>query len=47
MLKNCKMMEQLVLFIREAFKVHYIAYNVKAIKKLDKIMMDFKVPSRS
>ncbi|CAI2194182.1 15859_t:CDS:2 [Funneliformis geosporum] len=47
MLKNCKMIEQLVLFVRNAFKVHYTKYNVKAIKKLDNIMMDFKVSSRS
>ncbi|CAI2200408.1 14154_t:CDS:1 [Funneliformis geosporum] len=47
MLKNCRMIERLVLFVREAFKVYYTAYNVKAIKKLDKIMMDFKILSRS
>ena len=47
MLKSCGTMDQLVLFVREAFRVHYTAYNVKAIKKLDDITMGFKVPSRS
>ncbi|CAI2197825.1 165_t:CDS:2, partial [Funneliformis geosporum] len=47
MLKNCRTIERLVLFVREAFKVHYTAYNVKAIKKLNNIIMDFKVLSRS
>ena len=46
-LKKCGTMEQLVLFIREAFKVHYVKYNTKAIKKLDRITIDCKVPSRS
>ncbi|POG66596.1 hypothetical protein GLOIN_2v1844060 [Rhizophagus irregularis DAOM 181602=DAOM 197198] len=45
--KNCGTMEKLVLFVREAFKIHYTKYNIKDIKKLDKITMKCKVPSRS
>ena len=40
-------MDRLVLFVREAFRVHYIKYDVKAIKELDNITIDCKVPSRS
>lgn len=47
LLRSCGTMERLVLFVREAFKVHYTAYNIKAIKKLDEITMGCKVPSRS
>ncbi|RGB30451.1 hypothetical protein C1646_671687 [Rhizophagus diaphanus] len=46
-LKNCGTMEKLILFVREAFKIHYTKYNIKDIKKLDKITMKCKVPSRS
>jgi len=46
-LKKCGTMEQLMLFVREAFKIHYTKYNTKAIKKLDEITMKCKVPSRS
>jgi hypothetical protein len=45
--KKCGTMEKLILFVREAFKIHYIKYNTKAVKKLDSITMDCKVPSRS
>jgi len=47
LLKKCGTMEQLVLFVREAFRIHYIKYNINAIKKLDRITMKCKVPSRS
>ncbi|PKK59385.1 hypothetical protein RhiirC2_794902 [Rhizophagus irregularis] len=46
-LKNCGTMEKLVLFVREAFKIHYTKYNIKDIKKLDRITIKCKVPSRS
>ena len=46
-LKKCGTMEQLVLFVREAFKIHYTKYNINAIKKLDRITIKCKVPSRS
>ncbi|CAG8716392.1 1403_t:CDS:2, partial [Funneliformis mosseae] len=46
-LKRCGIMERLALMIREAFKVHYIFYNTKAIKELDNITVDCMVPSRS
>lgn len=46
-LKSCGTMKQLVLFVREAFRVHYTAYNVKAVKKLDEITIGCKIPSRS
>ncbi|PKB96945.1 hypothetical protein RhiirA5_433974 [Rhizophagus irregularis] len=46
-LKKYDTMDRLVLFVREAFRVHYTKYDVKAIKELDNITMDCKVPSRS
>jgi len=46
-LKKCGTMERLVLFVREALKIHYTKYNTKAIKELDRITIDCKVPSRS
>uniref|UniRef100_U9UT93 Uncharacterized protein n=2 Tax=Rhizophagus irregularis TaxID=588596 RepID=U9UT93_RHIID len=46
-LKKCGIMERLVLFVVEAFKVHYVKYDVKTIKDLDRITMECKVPSRS
>ena len=46
-LKKCGTMEQLLLFVREAFKIHYTKYNIKAIKNLDSITVKCKVPSRS
>jgi hypothetical protein len=46
-LKQCGTMDRLVLLAREAFRVHYMTYNVKAIKELDSITIDCKVPSRS
>jgi hypothetical protein len=46
-LKKCGTMERLVLFVVEAFKVHYVKYDVKTIKDLDRITMECKVPSRS
>ncbi|CAB4376327.1 unnamed protein product [Rhizophagus irregularis] len=46
-LKKYGTMGRLVLFVREAFRVHYTKYDVKAIKELDNITMDCKVPSRS
>lgn len=47
MLRSCGTMEKLVFFVRESFKVHYTAYNIKAIKKLDEITMGCEIPSRS
>lgn len=46
-LKKCGTMERLVSFVREAFKIYYTKYDIKAIKKLDQITMKCKVPSRS
>ncbi|PKC54018.1 hypothetical protein RhiirA1_543021 [Rhizophagus irregularis] len=46
-LKKCGTLEHLVLFVREAFKIHYTKYDVKAIKELDNITKNYKVPSRS
>ncbi|CAB5204854.1 unnamed protein product [Rhizophagus irregularis] len=46
-LKKCGIMERLVLFVVKAFKVHYVKYDVKTIKDLDRITMECKVPSRS
>ena len=46
-LKKCGTMEQLVLFIREAFRVHYTKYNIRTIKELDNITINCKMPSRS
>ncbi|CAB4396297.1 unnamed protein product [Rhizophagus irregularis] len=46
-LKKCGTLERLVLFVREAFKIHYTKYDVKAIKELDNITKNYKVPSRS
>ncbi|CAI2190329.1 3644_t:CDS:1, partial [Funneliformis geosporum] len=46
-LKKCDTIECLILFTKEAFRVHYTNYNVKAIKELDSITISYKVPSRS
>lgn len=46
-LKKCGTMERLVLFVIEAFKVHYVNYDVKTIKDLDRITIECKVPSKS
>ena len=46
-LKQCGTMDQLILFVREAFKVHYAIYDTKAIIRLNYITLDCKVPSRS
>ncbi|POG74086.1 hypothetical protein GLOIN_2v1771701 [Rhizophagus irregularis DAOM 181602=DAOM 197198] len=46
-LKKCGTLERLVLFVREEFKIHYTKYDVKAIKELDNITKNYKVPSRS
>jgi hypothetical protein len=46
-LKKCGTMEKLVLFVREAFKIVYTKYDINAIKKLDRITIKCKVPSRS
>ncbi|CAB5307279.1 unnamed protein product [Rhizophagus irregularis] len=46
-LKKCGIMERLVLFVVKAFKVHYVKYDVKTIKDLDRITMECKVPNRS
>ena len=46
-LKKCGTMEKLILFVIEAFKIHYTKYDIKPIKKLDRITMKCKVPSRS
>ena len=46
-LKRCGTMDQLVLLVRKAFKIHYTAYDINAIKELDNITMDCKVPSKS
>jgi hypothetical protein len=46
-LKRCGTMEKLIQMVREAFMVHYTNYNIGAIKNLDSITKDCKVPSRS
>lgn len=46
-LKRCGTMEKLVQMVREAFIVHYTNYNTKAIKNLDSITKDCRIPSRS
>ncbi|CAG8458560.1 14259_t:CDS:1 [Funneliformis mosseae] len=46
-LKKCDIIEQLILFIREVFRIHYASYNTKAIIKLNSFIRDCKVPSRS
>ena len=46
-LKKCGTMEKLMLFVREAIKVHFITYNIEGIKELDNITVNCKMPSRS
>jgi hypothetical protein len=46
-LKRCGTMEQLIIFVREAFRIHYEKYNIEAIKGLDIITRDLEIPSRS
>ncbi|CAG8690210.1 35938_t:CDS:10 [Gigaspora margarita] len=46
-LKRCGTMDKLVTLIREAFKICFNVYSTKAIKELDYITIDCKIPSRS
>ncbi|RIB19923.1 hypothetical protein C2G38_2180572 [Gigaspora rosea] len=46
-LKRCGTMNKLVTLIRETFKICFNAYSTKAIKELDYITIDCKIPSRS
>ena len=46
-LKNCGMMDCLETLIKEAFKIYYKKYDIQAIKQLDYLTIDCKVPSKS
>ena len=45
-LKRCGTMDQLVILVKEAFKIHYNAYNTKTVKK-HHLTMDCRIPNRS
>ena len=46
-LKKCGTMDSLETLIKEAFKIYYKKYDIQAIKKLDYLTIDCKVPSKS
>ena len=46
-LKKCGTMNSLETLIKEAFKIYYKKYDIQAIKKLDYLTIDCKVPSKS
>ncbi|CAG8732355.1 7240_t:CDS:2, partial [Dentiscutata erythropus] len=43
-LKKYRTMEKLLMLIRKAFKIYYYAYNTKAVKELDYLTIDCKIP---
>ena len=46
-LKKCGTLRKLELLIKEAFKICYNNYDIQAIKKLDRLTINCKVPSKS
>ena len=46
-LKKCGTMDKLEMLIKEILKICYNNYNIQAVKELDCLTIDCKVPSRS
>ncbi|KAF0479484.1 hypothetical protein F8M41_023873 [Gigaspora margarita] len=46
-LKKCETIDQLIKLTREIFKICFNAYNTKAIKDLDYLTINCKIPSKS
>ena len=46
-LKKCGTMDKLVTLVKEVFKICYNNYDIKAVKKLDHLTVNCKVPSKS
>ncbi|CAG8806105.1 1748_t:CDS:2, partial [Cetraspora pellucida] len=45
-LRRCRTMDTLIKLIKEAFKIFFITYNTKAIKRLDNLTIGCRIPSK-